>query len=132
MAAGPIARICNECVVLVADICGVPLADTREVERRREAEAALGWRPIITAPKGKDNPPILVRLKDPIVAPGRDVQHWSGRVFVAAHLGVEEDGFDIGWHFAAPVGMGGFPDDWIEGWLPIPVANTPGTDTVRR
>ena len=36
-----------------------------------------------------------------------------------SHPGIPEDGFDIGWGVAAPVGYGGLPDDWFVGWKPI-------------
>jgi hypothetical protein len=90
-----------------------------------------GWRSDMeAAPKGKEHPPILVRLKNPLPAGTREdnQQQWAGRCFVAGHIGVADDGFDIGWHFAAPVGMGGFPDNWIEAWMPIPVPAPPTED----
>lgn len=40
-----------------------------------------------------------------------------------------DDGFDIGWSFAAPVGHGGFPDEWIVGWMPLPPPRK-GTEAV--
>ncbi len=67
----------------------------------------------------KDGTPILLYLKDPI--PDRpDLKSWNGLVFIGRHPGVAEDGFDVGWSFSAPVGQGGFPDYWFDGWLPIP------------
>ena len=69
----------------------------------------------------KDGTPILLYIKNPIPREGRDdLRVWDGRVFVGRHPGLASDGFDIGWNFAAPVGHGGFPDDWFEGWLPLP------------
>lgn len=79
---------------------------------------AQQWHDISTAPK--DSTPILVRLKDTL--PDRQ-ENWVGRAFVASHPGLADDDFDIGWSFAAPVGMGGFPDEWIAGWLPIPATD---------
>jgi hypothetical protein len=68
------------------------------------------------AKKG-DKSPILLRLKNPI--PREDMRRFDGLTFVGRHPGVEKDGFDMGWYFAAPVGMGGFPDDWFVGWRPL-------------
>jgi hypothetical protein len=63
----------------------------------------------------------LVQLRDPLPVEGRpDLERWHGIPFVAQHNGVEADGFDIGWQFAAPVGQGGFPDSWMAGWMPLP------------
>lgn len=81
-------------------------------------EAIDGWRGIAEAKK--DGKPILIKLKSPIPRILERDRPWDGLVFVGRHPGLSDDGFDIGWNFAAPVGMGGFPDDWIEGWREIP------------
>jgi hypothetical protein len=78
----------------------------------------MDWKPIETAQK--DGTPVLMCFKktlppDPIAA-----EMWGGLQAVMRHTGVKPDGFDIGWQFAAPVGHGGFPDDWFEGWQPLP------------
>lgn len=79
----------------------------------------LEWRPINMAPKNLTS--ILIILKNPIPCPDRDdLRRWDGLQIVARHPGLAEDGFDIGWNVAAPVGHGGFPDDWIAGWMPLP------------
>lgn len=76
------------------------------------------WQPIETAPK--DRTAILGRLRSPIPNARDDLRRWDGLVFVMRHPGLAEDGFDIGWQFAAPVGSGGFPDEWFSGWMPLP------------
>lgn len=68
----------------------------------------------------KNGTPIILKLKDRIPTDRDDIRIWDGLVFVGRHQGVSKNGFDIGWGFAAPVGCGGFPDDWFEGWRPIP------------
>jgi hypothetical protein len=84
------------------------------------------WRDISTAPK--DGTRILVYLKDPLPVTGRDdLEHWHGIPFVARHWGLTEGGFDIGWQFAAPVGQGGFPDEWMAGWMPLPAPPHPSS-----
>ena len=75
-------------------------------------------RPIETAPK--DGTRILVQFKSPIPDDRPALRKWDGIPFVARHPGLADDGFDRGWNFAAPVGMGGFPDEWLVGWWPLP------------
>lgn len=82
-------------------------------------EKAL-WRPIAEAKKYRT--PILVKLRIPAekinVRP--DLKIWDGKQAVMHHIGPANDGFDVGWCFSAPVGAGGFPDEWIAGWMPLP------------
>lgn len=90
------------------------------------AADAAAWRPIAEAKK--NGSPILAKLRDDIYAPPTDVSslrehsgyRWNGLTVVLRHPGLADDGFDIGWNMQAPVGHGGFPDDWIEGWQPLP------------
>lgn len=78
-----------------------------------------GWRPIGEA--RKDRTAYLLKLKNPIPAQGReDLRRWDGISFVGRHPGLADDGFDLGWQFAAPVGQGGFPDEWFEGFRELP------------
>ena len=71
-------------------------------------------------PAPRDGTRILVVLRNPIPLDRGDLRAWDGVPFVARHPGVPVDGFDIGWNFAAPVGQGGFPDEWIAGWRHLP------------
>ena len=76
------------------------------------------WRKMDSAPK--DRTSVLLLLKNPIPKDREDLRRWDGLQFVGRHPGLADDGFDIGWNFAAPVGHGGFPDDWFIGWMPLP------------
>lgn len=84
------------------------------------------WRPIETARKDRTtiwavfHPSIY-----PTLEPERpDLAPWNGLQLPLRHSGVEDDGFDIGWSIAAPVGQGGFPDRWIVGWRSLPAQIT--------
>lgn len=81
------------------------------------AMLARGWKRVRWLPISearKDRTSYLLRFKNPIPDDREHVRQWDGLVFVGRHPGVCEDGLDIGWNFAAPVGHGGFPDEWIE------------------
>lgn len=89
----------------------------------------MTWMPIETAKKNRTkiwaafHPDIYPRI-----CPERpDLERWNGVQVPLHHPGVSEDGFDIGWNVAAPVGHGGFPDKWIAGWKPLP--DPPGEET---
>lgn len=61
--------------------------------------------PMAVAPK--DGTPVLLKFKDDL---SEYHKVWEGMFFVGRSRG------DImEWGFAAPVGMGGFPDIWFEG-----------------
>lgn len=85
-------------------------------------EAAEGWRPISEAKK--DGTTIWAKMRDdiyPALRPEReDLACWNGVQIPLRHPGLAENGFDIGWSVAAPVGRGGFPDEWIEAFQPLP------------
>lgn len=71
----------------------------------------------------KNGQPILARLKAEI--PNRpDQDGIAGRWIVIRHEGLpDEADFDQGWNLAGPFGQGGFPDDWFEGWTPLPMSH---------
>lgn len=80
------------------------------------------WRDIRDAPKDRRtiwavfHPSIYPGLR-----PGReDLKEWNGVQICLRHPGLADDGSDFGWNVAAPVGHGGFPDEWIVGWMPLP------------
>lgn len=75
------------------------------------AALAKAWRPISEAKK--DGVPLLVRFRDDL--PAR-VSGFSGKCAVMVWAG--RDGGE--WHYHGPIGMGGFPDEWIAGWTPLP------------
>ncbi|MFT8445087.1 MAG: hypothetical protein ABF751_09770 [Acetobacter orientalis] len=80
--------------------------------------AAVSWRPMSEAPK--DRTPILAKMRSDIYPESSNRSGWNGRHVVIRHEGILDDGFDMGWSVAAPVGYGGMPDEWFLGWQPLP------------
>jgi hypothetical protein len=76
-----------------------------------DAERDTIWRAIETAPRMV---PVLVKLKADL--PSDHAKRFQNVTFV----GFRSDHDLTGWVFAAPVGCGGFPDDWMVGWAPLP------------
>ena len=103
---------------------------TREVEGLVEAAAdnnreghcspSGGWQPMATVPKYAA--PVLLKFKDEL--PRADLTNWCGRAIVAIYQGKHSE-----WCFAAPVGQGGFPDEWFQGWAPLPEAASAAAST---
>lgn len=87
---------------------GTPLYATPQPERKQE------FLPINTAPK--DGSPVLLKVKSI-----EKLRGLAGIQFVGINRG---NNFD--WSFAAPVGFGGIPDDWLEGWMPLPLSKAQG------
>lgn len=71
-----------------------------------------GWQSMETAPR--DGTRILVLTQGEDVIPERS-RGLANIVFVARN-----DGDASEWRFAAPVGIGGIPDEWLAGWMPAP------------
>jgi hypothetical protein len=96
--------------------------DEIRILARAALSAMPGWLPISEA--RKDRTVIWAAFHPriyPVLEPGRpDLERWNGVQIAIKHPGAFDDGFDIGWNIAAPVGHGGFPDRWIVGWQPLP------------
>lgn len=78
--------------------------------------AKLGrcWRSMKSAPK--DGAPVLLKVKEVLPRPD---DRLAGVQFVGRNV-LGRDDYDYGWSFAAPVGYGGIPDEWLDGWMPLP------------
>lgn len=66
-----------------------------------------------------DGTPVLLKFKDDMSQFDKEdnfhTKELSGLYFVGRNRG------DLMlWGFAAPVGYGGFPSDWLDGWMPLP------------
>lgn len=72
----------------------------------------MNWQPIRTAPKTGES--VLVQVRRSVELP-INMEGWGRLQFVACNRGDSSE-----WCFAAPVGMGGFPDAWLWGWMPLP------------
>lgn len=77
------------------------------------------WSPISSAPR--DGTPVLIKIKslERMLAEQRSIE-FAGMVFVGSNRNTI-----MQWGFAAPVGYGGIPDDWIEGWMALPGVAVP-------
>lgn len=97
-------------------------------EMRSDRLARMQLRPMSEAPHGAADtgPSVLLKFKDDLSqyeakgAKERRLDRWEGLFFVGRHHGfTRRMDLDMGWGFAAPVGQGGFPDAWLEGWAPL-------------
>lgn len=95
----------------------------------REDERKIKLQPIETAPRII---PILLKFKDdlsPYYGAFEDrVRDWEGRFFVGRASCIDEKDHKLmGWNFAGPIGIGGFPDCWLAGWMQLtePPKETP-------
>jgi hypothetical protein len=81
------------------------------------------------AEAAKDQTPVLAKFRPDIrerfyCGQRDDLRRWEGIWCVVHHPGLPESGRDFGWNVAAPIRHGGFPDEWFEGWLPLPDARS--------
>lgn len=76
----------------------------------RAEVAGQEWRSMASAPK--DGTPVLLKVKNAL--PKKD-DALAGVQFVGRNV-LGKDSYDYGWSFAAPVGYGGIPDEWLDGW----------------
>ena len=67
--------------------------------------------PMETAPK--DGTPVLLKFKDDLSEYNKS-EVWENMLFVGRNNDMVME-----WGFAAPVGMGGFPDVWFQGWYDL-------------
>lgn len=78
-------------------------------------------RPMAEAPK--DGTSVLVKIKDDLSAYGVEPGDFGNtHAFCGLHAVMRNRGNIMGWSFAAPVGRGGFPDEWLAGWWPLPTS----------
>ena len=105
---------------------GLPTTEAAAAIAALDKARGGGWRPIESAPK--DGTAVLVRMLDdifPRICPNRpELERWNGVTAVMRNNGIQY----LDWGFAAPVGMGGFPDEWMAGWMPLPAPPTDGFD----
>lgn len=80
-------------------------------------------RPMDEAPK--DGTPVLVKIKDDLSEYGVTPNDFGNTyAFCGLHAVMRSRGDIHDWCFAAPVGRGGFPDAWLDGWWPLPEKTT--------
>lgn len=102
-------------------LCRVKIKIATQVRRKADRGAAEGMRslrPISEARKDGTVIWAVLRVPDEELKVRKDLERWDGVQVPLRHMGVTRDGDDHGWNVAAPVGHGGFPDDWILGWVP--------------
>lgn len=86
----------------------------------RDGAVGAGWLPMAVAAKEAGYRIWALFKPDMAALHGRaDLERWQGLEAPIMHPGVADDGFDVGWSIALPVGHGGFPDEWFVGWRPL-------------
>jgi len=84
------------------------------------------WLPMETSPMGTGEP-VLLKFKDELSQyagyDGARLERWQGLQFVGRSP--HKDHKRMGWQFAAPVGHGGFPNAWLDGWKPLKRLSSP-------
>ncbi|MSU90862.1 hypothetical protein GE300_14755 [Rhodobacteraceae bacterium 2CG4] len=81
-------------------------------------------RPMSEAPK--DRTSVLARILRDLPAKksgqeaSQNLHDLAGLLVVVCHPGDIEGVRDLGWRLAGPFGYGLGPDDWFEGWWPLP------------
>lgn len=93
------------------------------IAKVRQHSKQSEWASMDSAPK--DGTPVLLKFKDDMSQFDKTgkfrMSRWNSINFVGRNRG------DVMlWGFAAPVGQGGFPDEWLDGWQPLP--SPPGKD----
>lgn len=73
----------------------------------------LDLNPMSSAPR--DRTPILVKFKDNLQSIRDDLEPWNN-VWCVMYWPHCDDEFKPGWSIAAPVGYGGFSDNYLLGW----------------
>lgn len=91
-----------------------PGTDAGPYPRSHDQPLSDGLREISTAPR--DGTPILARMSQ--IDDESRWAHLSGRWFVVRHDGQTVSDYDMGW--SVYPGLGGAPDEWFDGWLPLP------------
>ena len=118
MAAFKTIRSCVETYLSESTAHGLinDLDRVEEALSRPAREKVNQWLPMSTAPK--DCTRVLLKFKDDLTkyegSIAGSLERFQGIPFVGRNRGDLME-----WAFAAPVGHGGFPDAWLEGWKPI-------------
>ena len=76
-------------------------------------------KPMNDAPN--DGTPVLVKVKEDLSEFGVSSDGIGDTyLFCGLHAVMQSYGDIRGWSYVGPLGRGGFPDEWLEGWWPLP------------